>query len=287
MPQLFTANFPVTEDGRTYHVDLKKGQLANRIITVGDLKRAERYAENFDSGSVSVRHLSDRGFFTITGTFKGVPVSIIGIGMGFSMMDFMVRECLYCFEEGQEVAIIRLGTCGTPDKEVKAGDFCVCEDSIFVTRNPDYFTKKYENQLTPEDKPYKFSLKVKSNNDLKDCLSETFKSNNLPYHVGTNATADSFYSSQGRNDPRFDDENDEVEKELQLLHVKSLEMESFQLLDLARCVKTNIKVKACAATLVLAQRVENVFIDVNLKHEREILMGKIGLEAIIKCPLNN
>ena len=38
-------------------------------------------------------HLSHRGFLTITGEFKGTPVSIVAIGMGLPMMDFFVREC--------------------------------------------------------------------------------------------------------------------------------------------------------------------------------------------------
>ena len=36
---------------------------------------------------------SERGFLTITGTYKGTPVSIVAIGMGAPNMDFFVREC--------------------------------------------------------------------------------------------------------------------------------------------------------------------------------------------------
>jgi uridine phosphorylase len=35
---------------------------------------------------------SDRGFLTLTGTYKGVRVSIVSIGMGAPNMDFFVRE---------------------------------------------------------------------------------------------------------------------------------------------------------------------------------------------------
>ncbi|KAF0977426.1 hypothetical protein FDP41_003418 [Naegleria fowleri] len=284
MPQLHSANFPVTDDGRTYHLDLGKGMIANRIITVGDLARAEKYAKFLDTDCEITRHQSARGFYTVTGKYKGTPVSIIGIGMGYPMMDFMMREALFCFPAGSTVAILRLGTCGTPDESVETGDFVIAEDSISVYRNPDYFTLKIEGQSTEGVQPYNFTLPVKSNSHFQDELEKAFKQLELPFHRGRNASGDSFYSSQGRRDDNFDDDNEYIEGKLQTLGVKAIEMESFHLLDLARCSKT-ISVKACAATLVLAQRVKNVFIDVNLKHSREELMGKVGLEAIVNLQL--
>jgi hypothetical protein len=105
--------------------------VANRVLTVGDPRRALEIAHFLDksfknrdandsvavsngecsclsingatnyavdqdtandfSPSVTVIH-SSRGFTTYTGTYKGVPISIISIGMGFPMMDMMIRE---------------------------------------------------------------------------------------------------------------------------------------------------------------------------------------------------
>lgn len=48
---------------------------------------------------------SERGFLTITGTYKGIPVSIVSIGMGFPNMDFFVRECRELIEG--EMIVIR------------------------------------------------------------------------------------------------------------------------------------------------------------------------------------
>ena len=39
---------------------------------------------------------SERGFLTITGRYRGTPVSIISIGMGYPSMDFFVREVREC-----------------------------------------------------------------------------------------------------------------------------------------------------------------------------------------------
>ena len=42
---------------------------------------------------------SERGFLTITGTYKGTPVSIVSIGMGSANMDFFVREAREVLDE--------------------------------------------------------------------------------------------------------------------------------------------------------------------------------------------
>lgn len=48
---------------------------------------------------------------------------------------------------------------------------------------------------------------------------------------GLNATADSFYSSQGRRDPHFDDQNEVILQDLTTTYTDaiSLEMETFHL----------------------------------------------------------
>ena len=48
---------------------------------------------------------SERGFLTMTGTYRGIPVSIVSIGMGFPNMDFFVRECRELLEG--EMVVIR------------------------------------------------------------------------------------------------------------------------------------------------------------------------------------
>ena len=102
-------------------------------ITVGDGARARTIARCLDkhessrlngSGCGNVRTIvspmtgeantvdpglfalhSERGFLTMTGTYKGIPVSIVSIGMGFPNMDFFVRECRELLEG--EMVVIR------------------------------------------------------------------------------------------------------------------------------------------------------------------------------------
>lgn len=49
------------------------------MCDTGDHVRARRIARHMDSAPFE--HVSQRGFTTLTGRYKGVPVSIIAIGM--------------------------------------------------------------------------------------------------------------------------------------------------------------------------------------------------------------
>jgi purine-nucleoside phosphorylase len=60
-------------------------------ITVGPLSRAEKLAKMLDHESEPFRLATERGFYTFTGRYKGVPVSVVAIGMGIANCDFFVR----------------------------------------------------------------------------------------------------------------------------------------------------------------------------------------------------
>jgi uridine phosphorylase len=65
-------------------------------VTVGSITRAERIASYLDTSQKPFRLTTERGFTTITGRYKGVPISVISIGMGNSMVDFFIREVREC-----------------------------------------------------------------------------------------------------------------------------------------------------------------------------------------------
>lgn len=90
------------------------------------------------------RHVSSRGFATYTGLYKGVPVTVIGTGMGYSMIDFSVRECTAVVQG--PMAMIRVGTCGSVDRSLKCGDISVTDKAVFLNRNPNAFRKNLEEQ---------------------------------------------------------------------------------------------------------------------------------------------
>jgi uridine phosphorylase len=90
---------------------------------------------------------------------------------------------------------------------------------------------------------------------LVQCCVQQFDSEHVV--EGLNATADSFYSSQGRLGSHFDDGNEQIIEQLLMEHPEliSLEMETFHLLDLARCSRNSIK--AAAFCIAAAERYSN------------------------------
>lgn len=275
--QMIGSEFPLSEDGRTYHLQTKKGEVANRIICVGDLQRAEKYSEFLDKSPEPLKIPSTRGFLTITGYYKGVRVSIIGTGMGTPMIDFTIRENLAIIEG--KVAMIRLGTCGTPSDEIEPGDIAVQSSAVLVRRNSDGFRKG------SKEPTYTLSNPVSADEKLTKLLKENISKTSKTFE-GLGATADSFYSSQGRVTSEIDDRNEDlIDGKLLKKYPKTiaLEMETFHLYDLSDCSKGRLI--SSSACLVLAQRRTHKFIDLELKHKKESELGLAGLETISKIEL--
>ena len=111
---VYSQDFPRTADQRVYHLGLRAGEVANRIvsylsgafiyiqhrptlqITVGSASRAESIASFLDPEPKTFRLCSERGFITITGRYKTIPISIVSIGMGSPNVDFFIREVREC-----------------------------------------------------------------------------------------------------------------------------------------------------------------------------------------------
>ncbi|ORX91971.1 purine and uridine phosphorylase [Basidiobolus meristosporus CBS 931.73] len=280
------ANFPTSADGRTYHVELKRGEAANRIITVGDPARAKRLAKFLDSTPPVFELNSHRGFYTATGRYKGVPVSIIAIGMGIPMMDFFVRE-VRAVVDGP-LCIIRLGSCGSLNG-AKPGEFMVPTSAVALTRNYNYFAPGAKGQ-----KPYDITMEFPADPTLSKIVTEELSQvfGNDKVHNGVNITADSFYSSQGRMDDNFKDDNQDLFEVIhkELPSAVSLEMETFMLYHLAHCTtaaplvekKHQQSIHCGASMMVFADRVTNQFIDHSIVPELEEKAGRAVFEALIK-----
>lgn len=274
------ANFPTDSEGRTYHLFLKKGEVANRILTVGDLPRAIAMA-SLPGFEVKFIRQAPRLFATVTGIYKGTPVTIITSLMGIPNMDFTVRELRYCIDG--PCAIVRVGTCGTPLANAHVGELTIPSTFHTALRNPDGFAEGSKHTI---EECYILSKPIPTCADLHKIVWNHCKKSGITCHDGSGISACSFYSSQGRSDTNFADHNDGlVDHYAKKLHnFCAMEMESSHLCDLARCINTEHcgQIYACAAHIILAQRRSNAFLSDDEKHRVEKLVGIAVLDALVE-----
>ncbi|KAF8823244.1 purine and uridine phosphorylase [Lentinula edodes] len=239
--KLTDANFPRTADNRVYHLGLRPGEIANKIITVGSPSRALTIAAHLDEEPKKFRIESERGFQTITGRYKGTPVSVISIGMGAPNMDFFVREARESITG--DMVIIRLGSCGSlTHTSAPVGTVVVPKACVGITRNVDFDFGRPEDEQMNEERAYRISKPVSDDPQLHQIVVKSLE-NARPVGDQTvvaghlvNASADSFYSSQGRL-TSFPDHNTHLVEELlqQVDDLGTLEMETHHLYHLAKC----------------------------------------------------
>ena len=106
----------------TPHIAAEKGQVAERILLPGDPLRAKFIAENFLEGAKEYTHV--RGILGYTGTYKGVPVSVQGTGMGMPSISIYTHELINEYGCNK---LIRVGTCGGMHKDVKLRDVLIAQ----------------------------------------------------------------------------------------------------------------------------------------------------------------
>ncbi len=97
-----------------------KNDIAQTVLMPGDPLRAKFIAENFLEGAKCYNEI--RGMYGFTGTYKGVPVSVQGSGMGMPSMGIYSWEL---FTEYDVENIIRIGTAGSFHDDIKVKDIVV------------------------------------------------------------------------------------------------------------------------------------------------------------------
>ncbi|HSJ85498.1 MAG TPA: purine-nucleoside phosphorylase [Acidimicrobiia bacterium] len=100
----------------TPHISAEKGEFAPSILLPGDPLRAKHIAENFLDEARQVNAV--RNMLGFTGTYQGVPISVMGTGMGIPSASIYATELIT--EYGVE-RLIRVGSCGgiLPSVEIR------------------------------------------------------------------------------------------------------------------------------------------------------------------------
>ncbi len=109
---------------RQYHIGLGPGELAEYILLPGDPDRTPRIAERLDSIELE-RH--NREFVTVTGSYRGQPVSVVSTGIGTDNVEIVVAEILAITERP---TFIRVGSCGSLQPEIGLGELIITSGAV-------------------------------------------------------------------------------------------------------------------------------------------------------------
>jgi len=165
------------------HINAKKGEIADTILLPGDPLRAKYIAETFLEDVTCYNEV--RNMFGYTGTYKGKRISVQGTGMGVPSISIYVTELM---QEYDVQKLIRVGTCGAIQKDVKVRDVILAQGATSDTRmNQIIWGGAIDFALIAD-----FDLLLKAYNAGKDA--------GLNLQVGNIFTADLFYSDEHQNE---------------------------------------------------------------------------------------
>jgi purine-nucleoside phosphorylase len=112
----------------TPHISAEKGDFAPSVLLPGDPLRAKHIADTFLDQAREVNAV--RNMLGYTGTYQGLPISVMGTGMGIPSASIYATELIS--EYGVE-RLVRVGSCGGILSSVKIRDVILaigaCTDS--------------------------------------------------------------------------------------------------------------------------------------------------------------
>ena len=160
----------------TPHIKAEPGDFARVVLMPGDPKRSEFIARNYLD---SPRLVNDvRGVHGYTGTFEGVPVSVMASGMGMPSIGIYSYELFNFY--GVD-AIIRVGSAGSLQKDVQIMDLVLAQGAST--------NSNYASQFGC---PGTFAP-IADFEMLKNAEAEC-RNLGINYHVGNVLSSDTFYS---------------------------------------------------------------------------------------------
>ncbi len=159
----------------TPHNNANKGDITKTILMPGDPLRAKFIAENYLDSPVCYNEV--RGMLGYTGTYKGVPVSVQGSGMGMPSIGIYSWEL---FNEYDVENIIRVGTAGAVAENVQLRDVII---SMSASTNSNYASQyRLPGTYAPTASWSLLSAAVKAAEEKRS-----------RFHVGNVLSSDTFY----------------------------------------------------------------------------------------------
>ena len=209
----------------TPHNEANIEDIAKIVLTSGDPKRCEFIAKNYLENVKLVNNV--RGMTAYTGEYKGKRITIFPMGMGMASLGIYAYE-LYKFYDVD--TIIRMGTCGTPNKDIQILDTILLEAS--------YTESNYALAIN-RDKDTHISY---ADDVLNDIIEKTAKEEGITLKKGYGICSEVF--DVYLDEEKYQDMANSIPQNIDFLAV---EMEAFALFYIAKMLN---KKAACLLTVV-------------------------------------
>lgn len=230
----------------TPHIAAERGDFAKVVLMPGDSYRARWIAETFLKDAKLVT--DTRGIFGYTGYSKnGKKISVMASGMGLPSIGIYCHEL---FAEYGVETIIRIGTCGAYQEDIKLRDIIIaqgaCTNSSWMTAHG-LVSGTYSA--------------ISSYRVLKDAV-DLAEEMHLPYHVGNILSSDTFYEADSTS-----------WKKWASLGVLAVEMEAYALFETAAELHKNALAICTVSDSFLFKEV----LAANQRQEGLVAMAELGI----------
>ena len=255
-------------DGSIYHLNLKPGQIANDIITVGDPDRVDSVSQHFDRIETTV---SKREFKTVTGGIGPKRLTVISTGIGTDNIDIVFTELDALvnvdFETRQKkethtsLNFYRIGTSGSLYAELNVNAILLSKMAIGLDGLMHYYdtiNSNDEQLLVEKAKSALSKLPMVNPYATTASLDLIQKFSELGMQ-GITVTATGFYGPQGREviaSPKSRNFLDDMGAiSLNEIRVTNLEMETAGIYGMASLLGHH----AISINAILANRIHQTF----------------------------
>ncbi len=230
----------------------KDAKIAPLVIMPGDPMRAKYIAENFLENATLENEI--RGMYAYTGTYKGIPLTVMAHGMGMPSASIYVFELIHYFHVQK---IIRIGTCGAVSPKAEIGDLILTK-SVYSESNFAYTYNNYVGNV------------VEANPNLNQVILKTADDLKIKVLYGMATTMDVF-------GPYIDFERvlNRIPKEYDIL---SEEMEAFGLIHVAN----SLNVASTTLMTVVDSKYSKIVLSPKDRETKLNNMITLALESIIK-----
>ncbi len=270
MKKIAESELVLHNDGSVYHLRLHPGEIAEKVILVGDPARTDLVASMFDK--ITIKR-ENREIFTRTGTYKGKNISVISTGMGTDNLDIVVNELdalvnidlkkRVINKTQKSLTLVRIGTSGGLNSKIPTGSFLFSSHGIgldgllhFYKGSSMFRETDIEQQLMNQlGWPARWPAPY-----VVEAHSELHKTLSKGHHSGMTLTASGFYGPQGRqlrlglHYPEFNDRVAAFRYKKNI--ITNYEMETSALYGLAKMLGH----KACTGCVIIANRADKTFL---------------------------